>query len=96
MGTQASVCAKDLATPGHRAVETNAGIALGVDLQMVLETLGRGQYLVTLGPSARVLDAHQTTGVLETMAHQVVARRVRRVTARLWAVVKLGSLLLLA
>lgn len=94
--TQASIRAKDLATPGNRAVETDAGIAFGVDLQMVLETLGGGQYLVTLGPGARVLDAHQTTGMLETMAHQVVARGVGGITARLGAVVELGSLLLLA
>lgn len=63
---------------------------------MILETLRGGQYLVALGPGARVLDAHQTTGMLETMAHQVVARGVGGIAARLRAVVELGSLLLLA
>lgn len=57
---QTPIGSKDLVATLDGAEETDAGLALGMDLKVVLQTLGRRECLVTVGPRARILDPHQT------------------------------------
>ena len=86
--SQTPISSKDLVATLDGAEETDAGFALSMDLEVVLQTLGRRECLVTVGPRARILDPDQAPLVFQPMARQVLGRPIRGITSGLGTVVR--------